>query len=1244
MSAISGYLESVVCPAGSPAGGKVGSVGLRQPGRKNRRGGPQPRELAWGAAFLLALGNGAGASVRGEEVTLPVVADAFISSYAPGNNAGGVGWVDAGGDGQGGVRRGLLRFDLSGVPSGATVTSAEVRLTLSKAPPFGPATVGMNLHRLNVAWGEGTKTGNNGAAATTGEANWTARVLGSEIWTEVGGAADAEATPSGSASAGTSVGSVVSFTNPGLQEDAQGWIDDPSQNFGWLLRCPDEATSRSVRAFKSREGGVGMATLTIMYTSPPVVIEDPIAERIPLGDQVIELRTIADGMTAPLGVTAPDDGSERMFVHDQDGRVWVVTAAGRSLAPLIDVSDRLVTLGAYDERGLLGFAVHPDFAGHPRVYTYTSEPRAGEADFANGLGEENNHQSVIAEWRMSESDPDRVDPTSRRELLRIDQPQSNHNGGAMHFGPDGFLYVALGDGGAANDTAPGHAEGGNGQDIHGVWGSLLRIDPDGSNAANGQYGIPGDNPFVGTEGIDEIYAYGFRNPFAFGFDRAGGQLYLADVGQGRIEEVDIVHAGGNYGWNIKEGTFWFDGTGNIVSAPVREVPAGLVDPIAEYDHDDGSAVIGGTVYRGAALPGLAGRYVFGDWGSFGSPSGRLFYLSPENEVREFQIGLSARPLGLWLKGIGQDAAGELYLLGSQSLGPAGMTGRMLKVVPAAEPLEITGVITAGLGGLPLEWSGGIGPFALQTKNALTDQLWTDESVTGEPVSTATTAGKATGFYRVADLASLPSIPLSASLSGTATRPNPVVTAAGGLGLFSLAGNTLTFSLSYRDLSGVVTGAHIHGPADTSGSAGVLINLEPYSNGEFGTMGSFSGVVVLSDQQRVLLLGGHTYVNIHTPSHPAGEIRGQIVPALMQVELNGGQVGPEPVATAGHGVGTLLLVGNHLSFNLTYDGLSGPASNVHIHGPAAVGENAGVLVGLAPYADGGLADQGGLSGSVPLTPEQLDAVISGRTYINFHTAAHGAGEIRGQILPKPSAVPLTVAMSGQAEKPEPVETTATGSGTLMLEGDRLTLNLQYAGLSGPATGAHIHGPATASGSAGVLINLAPFNAGGFDTDGVLAGSTVLTADQRQLILSGQTYVNIHTAANGAGEIRGQIAPVLMTSQLDAANERPSANDSPATGVGVFLLAGRTLCLSVGYQGLTGTATGAHIHGPASAFQTAGVLVGLEPFNGGSFGESGFLTGSLDLDAGQLGSLIDGQTYLNIHTAANSGGEIRGQITR
>lgn len=442
-------------------------------------------------------------------------------------------------------------------------------------------------------------------------------------------------------------------------------------------------------AVATDNAGAATTSPTVTVTVNTTPIADPIQEHIVKGDITIELQTIVENLVAPLGLAVPDDGSKRMFVYDQVGLAWVVANGSDKLpTPLLDVHGRLVTFGNYDERGLLGFATHPDFARYPLVYTYTSEPITGPADFVNVMpaGVTNSHQSVLAEWRIDPANPNQVDPVSRREILRIDKPQSNHNGGTLRFGPDGYLYISLGDGGRANDVADGHVPGGNAQNLQRIYGKLLRIDVDGRNSANGKYGIPKDNPFVGQNAVQEIYAYGLRNPFTYSFDSLTGDLYLGDAGQNNIEEVDLIAKGGNYGWNVKEGTFWFDSVsanlGKVVTGPVRPVPANLIDPIAQYDHGEGSVVIGGFIYRGSRVPVLQTRYVFGDWGSFAAPSARLFYLEPTFTIKELRIGLADRPTGFWLRGFGQDADGEMYAFGSTVLGPSGTTGRMLKIVPS----------------------------------------------------------------------------------------------------------------------------------------------------------------------------------------------------------------------------------------------------------------------------------------------------------------------------------------------------------------------------------------------------------------------------------------------------------------------------------------------------------------------------------------------------------------------------------
>jgi len=260
--------------------------------------------------------------------------------------------------------------------------------------------------------------------------------------------------------------------------------------------------------------GLAVTSTAVSVTVTSTPIANPIADRIPKGDITVELRTIADGMISPLGMAVPDDGSGRIFVYDQAGLVWLVTASGRSPKPVLDLRTRMVNIsGSYDERGLLGLALHTNFAQFPYLYTYTSEFNSGPADFPSNLqlGGTNNHQSVIAEWRLNPSTTNVVDPATRREIVRIDKPQSNHNGGTMRFGPDGLLYVSLGDGGNADDQGDGHTDpGGNGQNINEILGSVIRIDVDGSNSANGKYGVPSDNPFVGLPGVDEVYAYGLQ--------------------------------------------------------------------------------------------------------------------------------------------------------------------------------------------------------------------------------------------------------------------------------------------------------------------------------------------------------------------------------------------------------------------------------------------------------------------------------------------------------------------------------------------------------------------------------------------------------------------------------------------------------------------------------------------------------------------------------------------------------------
>jgi glucose/arabinose dehydrogenase len=413
----------------------------------------------------------------------------------------------------------------------------------------------------------------------------------------------------------------------------------------------------------------------------------------------VDVQLVADNLVSPIGVVTPPDNTGRLFIIDQAGKIWIVDASGNKLAtPFMDVTSRLVTLnGSYDERGLLGLAFHPNFATNGKFYIYyTLPPRAGGPQ----TGSTWNNLSRIAEFKISSSNANLADMSTEKVLLDLDDPQSNHNGGTLAFGPDGYLYISIGDGGAADDVAPGHVNdwyaanaGGNGQDIvSNLFGNILRIDVNSSGA----YNIPPDNPFVGTTGLDEIWAYGFRNPYRMSFDMGGThQLYVGDAGQVLYEEVDLVTKGGNYGWNVKEGTHCFNAANNstvMASCPsVDTFGHPLIDPIIELNNAANPAggkattVIGGNVYRGSALPQFDGKYIFGTYSqSATTANGELFVAAPSaSGLWSYdEINLASHPndLGYFLKGFGQDKNGELYLAVSSNGGPSGTSGKILRLV------------------------------------------------------------------------------------------------------------------------------------------------------------------------------------------------------------------------------------------------------------------------------------------------------------------------------------------------------------------------------------------------------------------------------------------------------------------------------------------------------------------------------------------------------------------------------------
>jgi glucose/arabinose dehydrogenase len=364
----------------------------------------------------------------------------------------------------------------------------------------------------------------------------------------------------------------------------------------------------------------------------------------------VKLNVLAGKLQAPTAMAFPS--ADELWVTEQSGKIRVIKAGKLMEEPILDLQKKMVKLNrGYEERGLLGIALHPKFKTNKKFYVYYSRPSV----------QKSNHTGVLAEYEWT-GDGSQLNADSGRIILTIEEPDGNHNGGCIQFGPEGYLYVSFGDGGGQGDE---HGTIGNGQDLNTWHGKILRIDIDTETG----YKVPTDNPFLNKKDVKpEIWAYGFRNPWRFSFDKLTGELFAGDVGQSSWEEVDIVKKGGNYGWRTMEGTHCYKpSTGCDIK--------GLIMPITEYHHNEGVSVTGGYVYRGNQVGVLKKKYLFADW------TGRIYYLQKAgNKWERGKVMMPGLQENAKVTGFGEDQSGELYMLTNQDTGPENKTGTLYQVV------------------------------------------------------------------------------------------------------------------------------------------------------------------------------------------------------------------------------------------------------------------------------------------------------------------------------------------------------------------------------------------------------------------------------------------------------------------------------------------------------------------------------------------------------------------------------------
>lgn len=372
---------------------------------------------------------------------------------------------------------------------------------------------------------------------------------------------------------------------------------------------------------------------------------------------VFKLEKVVDGLNGPLALENAHDGSGRLFIAEQAGKIMILKNGKLLPEPFLNIRPLLVPMeNKYMDVGILGFAFHPKYKTNGRFFVHYSAPSK------KGF----NNKSVLAEFKVDPKNPDKANAQSKI-ILEVEQPEENHNGGNMVFDKQGYLYMGFGDGGGQGDA---HGNPGNGQDLNQLLSKIIRIDIDHGTP----YSIPADNPFVGKEGRDEIWCYGMRMPWRISFDEKTGELFCGDVGQNLYEEVDIIKKGKNYGWRAMEGFHPFDS-----SLYARGGDFEL--PVIEYRHPEGVSITGGFVYRGKQFPQLEGKYIFGDWAF------KVFYMD-KNEKQQWVKhdckfeGKEDNRFDFRINSFGVDEEGEIFMVTQDEVGAISPSGVVYKITLA----------------------------------------------------------------------------------------------------------------------------------------------------------------------------------------------------------------------------------------------------------------------------------------------------------------------------------------------------------------------------------------------------------------------------------------------------------------------------------------------------------------------------------------------------------------------------------